>query len=348
MANYTRNQRLAEMLAEQDQAAAPVRGHTQGLAKMLRAGLSGYMQGKDKRNEAAAQKAMLDALAQPRGQAPQPMPAGVAGPPQMVQSSPYDAAIASQQGMGKNEYAQRNLANLLMQKQKYDLGQEDFEKQQIAREELAKLQASLNPGKAPVPGRDVPYSAAVQKQKVEAAAAGRPEWVQGIDPATNMPIQTNTKTGETKLMPTAKPMTGDQSNAALFADRMAASEEIISNAGPEVTDIEQKVLAGIPGVGNLVISPEYRKFDQAKRDFINATLRRESGAAIAASEFDNAEKQYFPQPGDDPQTIEQKKRNRQIAIKGIARAAGPTYQTPEPPNGKKDLSDDELVKKYGG
>jgi len=36
-------------------------------------------------------------------------------------------------------------------------------------------------------------------------------------------------------------------------------------------------------------------------------LRKESGAAIAASEFDNAEKQYFPQPGDSDQVISQKR-----------------------------------------
>ena len=41
---------------------------------------------------------------------------------------------------------------------------------------------------------------------------------------------------------------------------------------------------------------ERQMFEQAERNFINAILRQESGAAIADSEFNNARKQYMPQP----------------------------------------------------
>ena len=51
-------------------------------------------------------------------------------------------------------------------------------------------------------------------------------------------------------------------------------------------------------------------FEQAERNFINATLRRESGAAIAESEFDSARKQYIPQPGDSAGVLEAKRQNR--------------------------------------
>jgi len=37
-------------------------------------------------------------------------------------------------------------------------------------------------------------------------------------------------------------------------------------------------------------------FEQAKKNFVNAVLRLESGAVISPSEFTNADKQYFPQP----------------------------------------------------
>ena len=52
-------------------------------------------------------------------------------------------------------------------------------------------------------------------------------------------------------------------------------------------------------------------------------LRQESGAAIANSEFENAKKQYFPQYGDKPAVIAQKRANREQVIKGFARQAGP-------------------------
>lgn len=65
-----------------------------------------------------------------------------------------------------------------------------------------------------------------------------------------------------------------------------------------------------------------QKAVQAQRDFINAVLRQESGAAIAPSEFSNGVRQYFPQPGDEPAVIEQKRRNRETAIMGFNNSAG--------------------------
>jgi hypothetical protein len=58
-------------------------------------------------------------------------------------------------------------------------------------------------------------------------------------------------------------------------------------------------------------SDEYKQIEQAQRDFVNAVLRQESGAAIAESEFENAIKQYFPQPGDTAEVVRQKQINRQ-------------------------------------
>lgn len=118
-------------------------------------------------------------------------------------------------------------------------------------------------------------------------------------------------------------------NAALYADRMTKSNEIITSLERAGTSYQDQAASNVPlGLGNYLISDDYRQLDQAQRDFINATLRRESGAVISPEEFDNAKKQYFPQPGDDPQTIENKRKNRETAIEGIARAAGPTYRSP--------------------
>jgi hypothetical protein len=57
---------------------------------------------------------------------------------------------------------------------------------------------------------------------------------------------------------------------------------------------------------NWTQSEPQQKVEQAQRNFINAVLRRESGAVIGSEEFDNARKQYFPQPGDEQGTIAQK------------------------------------------
>lgn len=121
-----------------------------------------------------------------------------------------------------------------------------------------------------------------------------------------------------------------QALAAGYADRMTEADKILDdpNLAAVQTDIGERGKAAVPFIGNMLTSPEFQQAEQAQRDFINAILRRESGAAIAESEFASAKKQYFPQPGDSPQVLEQKKLNRINAIKGVARSAGPAYEQP--------------------
>ncbi|MGJ7613936.1 MULTISPECIES: hypothetical protein [unclassified Variovorax] len=116
-----------------------------------------------------------------------------------------------------------------------------------------------------------------------------------------------------------KPLNDTQAKALQFGTRMQVSAEILDKLSNE--GVNSSVPGSrLPVVGGVIsaLQPEERQqLDQAKRDYINAVLRRESGAAISASEFDNAEKQYFPQPGDKPETIKQKKANRDLATRGI-------------------------------
>lgn len=124
--------------------------------------------------------------------------------------------------------------------------------------------------------------------------------------------------------------TEGEANASLYARRMFNSERILRENEKAGTEIGQYAIANAPFVPsvarNMLHSEGYQKYDQAKRDFINATLRRESGAVISNEEFANANKQYFPQPGDTPETLKQKQRNRQEAMSGIAGAAGKNFR----------------------
>jgi hypothetical protein len=118
-------------------------------------------------------------------------------------------------------------------------------------------------------------------------------------------------------------MTEGQANAALYATRMEEADQLIGKLGLAGTNIIAKGASQIPGVGNYLVPADYRRLEQAQRNFVNAVLRRESGAVINPDEFQNAAKQYFPQPGDDIATIEQKAANRRTAIQGIRNASGP-------------------------
>lgn len=112
-----------------------------------------------------------------------------------------------------------------------------------------------------------------------------------------------------------------------FLLRAQDADKVITGLNDEGTSVWNKVANKVPmGLGNYVVSDEAQKLDQAKRDFINAVLRQESGAVISAEEFANADKQYFPQPGDSEAVIQQKANNRQNAIQGFRLRSGPGAQ----------------------
>jgi hypothetical protein len=124
--------------------------------------------------------------------------------------------------------------------------------------------------------------------------------------------------------------TDTQRVTALYADRAREAENILSGVKGEGgvegqgTSFWQNARSRIPGVGNYAVSNDFQKYNQAKRNFVNAVLRKESGAVISKEEFENADKQYFPQPGDErnPEIMAQKRANRETAIEGLKRAAG--------------------------
>jgi hypothetical protein len=133
-----------------------------------------------------------------------------------------------------------------------------------------------------------------------------------------------------------------QGKAATFADRMNEAHGIITNledvnkgvagyvaGGIEGTSIPKMGRIGDSGTFNSLVGEDRQKFMQAKRNFVNSILRKESGAVISAEEFSNADKQYFPQPGDSKAVIEQKRQNRITAMQGMMREAGPSYKAPE-------------------
>lgn len=158
----------------------------------------------------------------------------------------------------------------------------------------------------------------------EQLEAGRNQIVQ----SDNGPVLVNTRTGAGKtimgpdgqpLPGVTKPLNDGQSKALLFGTRMQEADKVLNQLASEGTT------SSIPGmrapvVGGLVnsfASGNQQMLDQAKRDFLNAVLRRESGAAISAGEFENGEKQYFPQIGDSAAVIGQKAKNRALAINGV-------------------------------
>jgi len=141
--------------------------------------------------------------------------------------------------------------------------------------------------------------------------------------------------------PKNKPPTEFQGKSAAFGARAEEADRLLTglqgqyspagiNAKNTASDI-WGVGGALGTLGNNALSDASQRADQAQRDFVNAVLRQESGAAIGASEFDNARKQYFPQPGDSAAVIQQKAANRKLAVQGLKTNAGPAaFSAPQP------------------
>ncbi|PCI53881.1 MAG: hypothetical protein COB36_11625 [Alphaproteobacteria bacterium] len=100
-----------------------------------------------------------------------------------------------------------------------------------------------------------------------------------------------------------KKFNGEQAKSAGFSYRASnanAEMKAITDKGYDPTNVNKKLFS----------SQAQRQYKRAKRDFTNAILRQESGAVIGPSEFEGADKQYFPQFGDSAETIEVKRQAR--------------------------------------
>jgi len=160
------------------------------------------------------------------------------------------------------------------------------------------------------------------------------------NPITQLPIPGQTATAGNPYGPSGK-MTTDEGKTALFADRAATAHAAITkaeniNAEPGGT-VGAMIQQNLPaGMANVLVSGERGKAMDAQRAFVNALLRRESGAAINAGEFTSYAKEYFPQLGDTPDQLEAKRQHRAEVIAGLARESGkgyrPTYSFDEKGN----------------
>ena len=131
-----------------------------------------------------------------------------------------------------------------------------------------------------------------------------------------------------KLALQNKPLTESQVNNQIYGSRMEESEGVLGTQ--TAPDLTQEGMSKIPIFGNTLVSPETQVFRQAENNFINALLRRESGAAIASSEYDNARRQYIPVIGDSPEVLERKRNNRNMVSSRLMAAGGKELMPNEP------------------
>jgi hypothetical protein len=104
-------------------------------------------------------------------------------------------------------------------------------------------------------------------------------------------------------------------------------------------------------IGNALVSEGYQKAAQAGKEFLQAILRKDTGAAITPAETSEYGSVYLPAPGDSEGTLAQKKLSRTRAVEALKAGMTPQailaqekalLQTGQGPAGPTDLK-----KKYG-
>lgn len=125
-------------------------------------------------------------------------------------------------------------------------------------------------------------------------------------------------------------LTEQQANALQFSSRMNLNNQIVTDleaGGFEPASVGTALTKFLP---NLFRPEQLQSYEAAKANWVTATLRKESGAAISAKEYLQANKEYFPRAGDSPGVVAQKAALRKLAEENIRMSAGSAQGLSQP------------------
>ena len=172
-----------------------------------------------------------------------------------------------------------------------------------------------------MPGQQGPVTNPRIAKLIELEVAGK------IKPEHQQELDTYRAQGLAPKKSSGNNLTEYQGKSTGFYERAAGADAdfLAAGAGGEPVgyggDVARAVLP--KNVVNSNTSPERQKAQQAKEDFIRASLRYESGAAIGQDEFTAQDRIFFPQTGDSAEVIAQKAAARKRVIDSLKVAAGP-------------------------
>ena len=155
---------------------------------------------------------------------------------------------------------------------------------------------------------------------------------QGMQPAAGQVAPGAPPAGQFAPIISARPVeekyTEEENKSAKFARRMISAMGTLNPLDSRADVTKPSMLENVVGskVGpdfiGFLRGDERQSYEQAKVDWVRANLRSESGAAIGVDEMSSEIRNYFPVPGDNAGTIEQKRRAREAATLGMIGASG--------------------------
>lgn len=144
-----------------------------------------------------------------------------------------------------------------------------------------------------------------------------------------------------KRQTTGKPSTGQEKHALNFFNRAQQADKDLEKLEDKIQNMSLAAQGYMDVAPNFAQTQTSQQYTAAQRAFTEARLRKDSGAAIPNSEFDNDRKTYFRQTGDSPETLEQKRRARATLLASMGFESGRAL-------GEYVGDEDEAAKVIGG
>jgi hypothetical protein len=120
-------------------------------------------------------------------------------------------------------------------------------------------------------------------------------------------------------------LTESQTKSLLYHDWVKIGNEVVSSPRNEkllAEGMAQEALGKVPFAGNKLQDAKYRKAKTAADQFVNGWMRATSGGAYGVEEAAREARALLPKPGDDPQTLELKRIQRDGMVKNVYASLG--------------------------
>ena len=196
----------------------------------------------------------------------------------------------------------------------------------LGREALAE-QARRNRGQEP----QDPYSS-IGKLQADLAAGRISQEQYELELQSRAPSNTSIEVGPDGQLrfaqgpgAQAKPFTEGQSKDNVYVTRAQGALEVLDPVADQLVSAASRA-ANIDPTGFIrsrIQSPEFQVAQQAGNEFLQAILRKDTGAAITEPEQQLYGQTYLPQPGDSPQVLTEKKAARRRALDAIRAGMSP-------------------------
>ena len=154
----------------------------------------------------------------------------------------------------------------------------------------------------------------IDRQKLELEARKRGQTIK-VGPDGSLEI-TDGGYGQPGEAPRVK-LTEGQAKSSTYLQRAQGASDILDQNEEALNSLWNTTAGAIPYVGNYLQSEEYQLARNAGEVWLQAILRKDTGAAITKDEQELYGTTFLPQPGDAPAVMAQKREMRKVAQQAL-------------------------------